>query len=147
MNVLRFPIVRSSWADTPKSTTSVHMCSGCNDRHYVLTAIVLFYLIWCQHCLWVEHSALWYHDVSLCSYANDSIPENEGVSDWVSEWWWEGAGLTLRTSREMYAIQSSLSERDLVDLTRSVTEPAPQYSITSWKEKKKKIVKTLATKK
>ena len=45
--------------------------------------------------------------------------------------------LTLRTSLEMYAIQSSFRERDFVDLTRSVTEPAPQYSITNWKERER----------
>ena len=35
----------------------------------------------------------------------------------------------------MYAIQSSLRDLLLVDLTRSVTEPAPQNSITSYRNK------------
>lgn len=39
--------------------------------------------------------------------------------------------LTLRISREMYAIQSSLSVFPLVFFTRSVMDPAPQNSITS----------------
>ena len=40
-------------------------------------------------------------------------------------------GLTLRTSLQTYAIQSSFRDRVRVDLTRSVTLPAPQYSITN----------------
>lgn len=41
------------------------------------------------------------------------------------------ARLTLRTSLQMYAIQSSLKQFPFVFFTRSVTEPAPQYSITN----------------
>lgn len=44
------------------------------------------------------------------------------------------AQLTLRTSLQMYAIQSSLKQFPFVFFTRSVTEPAPQYSITSCRE-------------
>lgn len=40
--------------------------------------------------------------------------------------------LTLRISLQMYAIQSSFRELPLVFLTRSVTDPAPQNSITSY---------------
>ena len=36
-----------------------------------------------------------------------------------------------RSYRQIYAIQSSFRVCPLVDLTRSVTEPAPQYSITN----------------
>ena len=43
------------------------------------------------------------------------------------------AWLTLRTSLQMYAIQSSLKQFPFVFFTRSVTEPAPQYSITNCK--------------
>ena len=40
-------------------------------------------------------------------------------------------GMKILSYRHMYAIQSSFKLWPLVDLTRSVTEPAPQYSMTS----------------
>lgn len=42
-----------------------------------------------------------------------------------------GSKLTLRISLQMYAMQSSFSAFPFVFFTRSVTEPAPQNSITS----------------
>ena len=42
---------------------------------------------------------------------------------------------TRKISLQMYAIHSSFSVLPFVFLIRSVTEPAPQNSITNWQEK------------
>lgn len=47
--------------------------------------------------------------------------------------------LTLRISLQMYAVHSSFSEFPFVFLIKSVTEPAPQNSITSYRHKQKTI--------
>lgn len=43
----------------------------------------------------------------------------------------------------MYAIQSSFRELPLVFFTRSVTDPAPQNSITSYEHANTNLVRTL----
>lgn len=43
----------------------------------------------------------------------------------------------------MYAIQSSFRELPLVFFTRSVTDPAPQNSITSYEHANTDLVRTL----
>lgn len=146
MKVFLRPTVLSNWALTPKSTKGVQ-----KRRHktswwdFYITRCNkacgrLIYQVWLLRSRSAAHSALWYLCEWLCGHGGEKGPAG-GQSAHSSQYRLTVAAVlskllrprwhTLRISLQMYAIQSSFRELPLVFFTRSVTDPAPQNSITS----------------
>lgn len=156
MKVFLRPTVLSNWALTPKSTECVqrnHIKE--KDIRQWQIALPTFiiqrpksfkystYQVWPLHSLLAAHSGPWCLCGWLYGHGGEKGPAHRQrrqkwsvrigstfTTDcfWLVQLWF----LTLRISLQMYAIQSSFRELPFVFFTRSVTDPAPQNSITSY---------------
>lgn len=153
MKVFLRPTVLSNWALTPKSTECVqrNFFKKKDERKWEITLHSFrtktfkhsTYQVWPQHSLLAAHSGPWCLCGWLYGHGDETVPAHgQRKQKWcvrigstltvdcfwrVQQWL-----LTLRISLQIYAIQSSFRELPFVFFTKSVTDPAPQNSITSY---------------